>query len=207
MQEKKSYAEEVFEKRCERYRKQRRTKHPWQEALDTCQRVNALPGPTSVPLRYPDDFALDSEPSDGRVPLNLFDVAFEVNPMSGAAVLQGRGGVIELDDRVCKIDLTRRLLQLCLPDSCGECTFCRIGTTRMDEILQRLSVGEGTMDDLEALKDLAGKIQETSLCELGKNAAAPVLSGLRHYRREYEAHIVDRACPAGTCPIGPGNSK
>ena len=207
MQEKKSYAEEVFDKRCERYRKRGRTKHPWQEALEACQRVNGLPGPPVVSLRYPDDFVFDGEPSAGRVPLNLFDVSFDVNPITGGAVLRGRGGVIELDDRVCKIELTRRLLRLCLPESCGECTFCRIGTTRMDEILERLSQARGAPGDLETLEDLAGKIRESSLCELGKNAAAPVLWSLRHYRRDYEEHVGDKRCRAGMCPMAQEPAK
>jgi len=111
----------------------------------------------------------------------------------------GSGGLIVLDEDSCMVDVARFYIDFMRDESCGKCTPCRIGTKRMLEILNRITEGKGTEKDLIDLEDLAKVIQENSLCGLGVSAPNPVLSTLRYFRREYEAHIYDKHCPAGVC--------
>jgi ferredoxin len=104
-----------------------------------------------------------------------------------------------LDDRDCIVDIARYFLQFTCEESCGKCTFCRIGTRRMLEILERLCAGHGRRGDLEALEELADRVRRTSLCGLGQTAPNPVLTALRYFRDEFEAHLHERRCPAGRC--------
>ena len=112
--------------------------------------------------------------------------------------MMGSGGLVVLDDRDCMVDIARYFLEFTQDQSCGKCTFCRIGTKRMLEILTRLCNGEGRPDDMDRLEELAAHIKAGSLCGLGKTAPNPVLTTLKYFRDEYEAHIEGR-CPAARC--------
>jgi len=138
-------------------------------------------------------------PSGGCIPVQLADtpVDFESIPKTGA--IMGSGGMVVLDDTTCMVEIARFFLEFTQNESCGKCTFCRVGTLRMLEILERITRGEGDPSDLDRLDDLARKIKEASLCGLGQTAPNPVLSTLRYFRDEYEAHIAAKKCPAGSC--------
>jgi len=138
-------------------------------------------------------------PSGGCIPAELDDtpVDFESIPATGA--IMGSGGMIVLDDTACMVEMARFFLEFTQKESCGKCTFCRIGTLRMLEILNRITMGEGELEDLDKLETLGKQVKESSLCGLGQTAPNPVLSTLRYYRDEYIAHIVDKRCPTATC--------
>jgi len=107
--------------------------------------------------------------------------------------------MVVMDDSTCMVDVARYFLSFTQNESCGKCTFCRIGTKRMLEILTRITEGKGVMEDLDKLEELAGHITKTSLCGLGQLAPNPVLTTIKYFREEYEAHIRDHRCPAGVC--------
>ena len=111
----------------------------------------------------------------------------------------GSGGMVVMDEESCMVDVARFFLSFTQLESCGKCTFCRIGTLRMLETLERITKGEGKGEDIQTLEDLAYKIKDSSLCGLGQTAPNPVLTTLRYFRNEYEAHIHDKKCPAGVC--------
>jgi NADH-quinone oxidoreductase subunit F len=111
----------------------------------------------------------------------------------------GSGGMVVLDDRDCMVDVARFFLQFTQAESCGKCTFCRIGTKRMLEILNRLCEGEGQPGDLEMLEELADRVKRTSLCGLGQTAPNPVVTTLKYFPEEYEAHLHEKRCPAARC--------
>ncbi len=138
-------------------------------------------------------------PSGGCIPAAQGDtpVDFESIPKTGA--IMGSGGMVVLDDTTCMVEIARFFLEFTQSESCGKCTFCRIGTLRMLEVLERITRGEGMIEDLEKLDSLAKRIKEASLCGLGQTAPNPVLSTLRYFRNEYEAHIERQKCPAGSC--------
>ncbi|MBN1824970.1 MAG: NADH-quinone oxidoreductase subunit NuoF [Candidatus Eisenbacteria bacterium] len=140
-------------------------------------------------------------PSGGCIPSHLKEtpVDFEHIPATGA--IMGSGGMVVMDDTTCMVDMARFFLDFTQEESCGKCTFCRIGTLRMLEILERIVNGEGTEEDIEKLGELGGRIKEASLCGLGQTAPNPVLSTIRYYRDEYEAHIRDHRCPAKSCAL------
>ncbi|HUV35326.1 MAG TPA: NADH-quinone oxidoreductase subunit NuoF [Patescibacteria group bacterium] len=139
-------------------------------------------------------------PSGGCIPAELGDtpVDFESIPATGA--IMGSGGMVVLDDRTCMVEMARFFLDFTQNESCGKCTFCRVGTRRMLEILERITKGEGEPEDVEKLELLGRQIKEASLCGLGQTAPNPVLTTIRYYRDEYEAHIRDKKCPACSCP-------
>jgi len=137
-------------------------------------------------------------PSGGCVPASLKDTRIDFEELTKVGAMMGSGGLVVMDDRTCMVDIARYFLQFTQDESCGKCTFCRIGTKRMLEILERLCVGEGRRGDLEKLEGLAYRIKRTSLCALGKTAPNPVLTTLRYFRDEYEAHLEGR-CPAKSC--------
>jgi NADH-quinone oxidoreductase subunit F len=139
-------------------------------------------------------------PSGGCIPCELDStpVDFESIPATGA--IMGSGGMVVLDDSTCMVEIARFFLDFTQNESCGKCTFCRIGTRRMLEVLTRITQGEGTEADLETLAALAKQVHETSLCGLGQTAPNPALTTVRYYRDEYDAHIRDKHCPAGSCP-------
>jgi NADH-quinone oxidoreductase subunit F len=138
-------------------------------------------------------------PSGGCIPASLkhTPVDFEHIPKTGA--IMGSGGMVVVDDGTCMVDVARFFLDFTQSESCGKCTFCRIGTLRMLEILDRICRGEGELDDMDRLSTLAERIKEASLCGLGQSAPNPVLTTLKYYGDQYRAHIEDKRCPAGVC--------
>lgn len=137
-------------------------------------------------------------PSGGCVPASLADTPVDYEALQSVGAIMGSGGMVVLDDCSCVVDMARFFMTFTQDESCGKCTMCRVGTRRMKEILDRLCEGQGKKGDLEALEDLAQAITVGSLCGLGQTAPNPVLSTLRHFRAEYEAHLEGR-CPAGRC--------
>ena len=138
-------------------------------------------------------------PSGGCIPASLkhTPVDFESIPATGA--IMGSGGMVVMDETTCMVEIARFFLDFTQSESCGKCTFCRIGTLRMLEILERLTRGEGIPEDIGKLEKLSVQIKEASLCGLGQTAPNPVQTTLRYYLDEYRAHIDDRKCPAGSC--------
>ncbi len=139
-------------------------------------------------------------PSGGCIPARLADTPIDYDALAQTGAIMGSGGLVVLDDRDCMVDIARFFLKFTQAESCGKCTFCRIGTKRMLEILERLCEGKGRPDDLEKLEKLADYVGRGSLCGLGQTAPNPVLTTLRYFREEYEAHLHERRCPAGRCP-------
>jgi NADH-quinone oxidoreductase subunit F len=138
-------------------------------------------------------------PSGGCVPARLAETTVDFDSLRDIGAIMGSGGLVVLDDKTCMVDIARYFLQFTQNQSCGKCTFCRIGTRRMLDILERLCAGKGSRGDLETLETLARQVGAGSLCGLGKTAPNPVLTTLRYFREEYEAHLAGR-CPAGKCP-------
>jgi NADH-quinone oxidoreductase subunit F len=138
-------------------------------------------------------------PSGGCIPAAMDEtqVDFESIPATGA--IMGSGGLVVLDETACMVEIARFFLDFTQSESCGRCTFCRIGTRRMLEILTRISMGEGQSGDIEKLVEFGEQVREASLCGLGQSAPNPALTTIRYYRDEYEAHIKEKCCPAGSC--------
>jgi len=137
-------------------------------------------------------------PSGGCIPARMADIPVDYETLNDLGAMMGSGGMVVLDESDCMVDIARYFLEFTQHQSCGKCTFCRIGTRRMLDILERLCAGEGKKTDIEELDHLAEIVKESSLCGLGKTAPNPVLSTLRYFRDEYEAHI-EKRCPAGKC--------
>ncbi len=138
-------------------------------------------------------------PSGGCVPAQYLDMPIDYETVKEVGAIMGSGGLIVLDDTTCMVDLARYFMEFCAKESCGKCPPCRIGTTRMLEILERICAGKGEVDDIARLEELGGQVRKNSLCGLGQTAPNPVLTTIRHFRSEYEAHIKDRRCPAVAC--------
>jgi NADH:ubiquinone oxidoreductase subunit F (NADH-binding)/(2Fe-2S) ferredoxin/Pyruvate/2-oxoacid:ferredoxin oxidoreductase delta subunit len=138
-------------------------------------------------------------PSGGSIPVELLDLAIDYENLAAQGSIMGSGGIVVMDDATCMVDIARYFLEFSAAESCGKCTPCREGLTRMLAILQRITGGTGTLSDLDHLLVLAEAVQSASLCGLGKSAPNPVLTTLRHFRQEVLAHIVERRCPAGVC--------
>jgi NADH-quinone oxidoreductase subunit F len=137
-------------------------------------------------------------PSGGCVPASLCDTPVDYEALTAAGAIMGSGGMVVLDETDCMVDVARYFMTFTQRESCGKCTFCRVGTQRMLEILERLCAGQGVPDDIERLEELARFVQRGSLCGLGRTAPNPVLSTLTHFRAEYEAHL-RKLCPAKRC--------
>ncbi len=138
-------------------------------------------------------------PSGGCVPAELFDTRIDYDEVTKTGAIMGSGGMIILDETTCMVDVARYFLDFTRLESCGKCTFCRVGTKRMLEILTRICDGHGVPEDIPLLEELAVQIKDTSLCGLGQTAPNPVLTTLRYFRHEYEEHISDKKCRAGKC--------
>ncbi len=138
-------------------------------------------------------------PAGGCIPERLFDTPIDYDSINETGAIMGSGGMVVMDDSTCMVDVARYFLSFTQNESCGKCTFCRIGTKRMLEILIRITEGNGKLEDLDKLEELAGHITKTSLCGLGQLAPNPVLTTIKYFREEYEAHIKNRECPAGVC--------
>jgi len=137
-------------------------------------------------------------PSGGCIPAELADIPIDYESLQEAGAIMGSGGLVVLDDEDCMVDVARYFLEFTQRESCGKCTFCRIGTKRMLDILERICCGQGKREDLIALEELGRTIKQSALCGLGRTAPNPVLTTLRYFRAEYEAHLEGR-CPAGRC--------
>jgi NADH:ubiquinone oxidoreductase subunit F (NADH-binding)/(2Fe-2S) ferredoxin/Pyruvate/2-oxoacid:ferredoxin oxidoreductase delta subunit len=138
-------------------------------------------------------------PSGGCIPTELLDLPIDYESLTQAGAMMGSGGMIVMDEDTCMVDIALYFLRFTQEESCGKCSPCRIGTRQMAEILARITAGEGTLEDLAKLEELASTVKRGALCGLGQTAPNPVLSTLRYFRDEYLAHIVDRACPARVC--------
>ena len=138
-------------------------------------------------------------PSGGCIPASLIDTAIDYDNLTAIGCMMGSGGLIVMDEDNCMVDIAKFFLDFTIDESCGKCSPCRIGTKRMMEILEKITDGNGTLEDLDKLEELAYYIKENSLCGLGQTAPNPVLATLKFFRDEYVAHVVDKKCPAGVC--------
>ncbi|HDP95219.1 MAG TPA: NADH-quinone oxidoreductase subunit NuoF [Candidatus Aminicenantes bacterium] len=138
-------------------------------------------------------------PSGGCIPACMGDLNIDYDEITKTGAIMGSGGMVVLDETTCMVDMAKYFLTFTQNESCGKCTFCRLGTKRMLEILQRITEGRGREGDIELLEDLAEKVRSSSLCGLGQTAPNPVLTTLKYFREEYEAHINEKRCPAGVC--------
>ena len=138
-------------------------------------------------------------PSGGCIPAEHLDVPIDYDNLLAIGSMMGSGGLIVMDEDTCMVDIAKFFLEFTVDESCGKCTPCRIGTKRLYEMLDKITRGQATMEDLDKLEELCYYIKNNSLCGLGQTAPNPILSTLRYFRDEYVAHIVDKTCPAGVC--------
>jgi len=138
-------------------------------------------------------------PSGGCIPFEHIDTPIDYDNLINIGSMMGSGGLIVMDEDNCMVDIAKFFLEFTVDESCGKCPPCRIGTKRMYEILDRITKGKGEEGDIEKLETLAESIRQASLCGLGQTAPNPVLSTLRYFRDEYEAHVKEHRCPAGVC--------
>ncbi|MDR2752709.1 MAG: NADH-quinone oxidoreductase subunit NuoF [Oscillospiraceae bacterium] len=138
-------------------------------------------------------------PSGGCIPESLIDTSIDYDNLTAIGSMMGSGGLIVMDEDNCMVDIARFFLDFTVDESCGKCNPCRIGTKRMMEILNKITEGKATMQDLDKLEELAYHIKENSLCGLGQTAPNPVLATMKHFRDEYIAHVAEKKCPAGVC--------
>ena len=138
-------------------------------------------------------------PSGGCVPEYLADTIIDYDSVNATGAIMGSGGMVVMDESTCMVDVAKFFLDFTRKESCGKCTFCRIGTKRLLEILERITDGRGQEGDIERLEELAHQIKDSSLCGLGQTAPNPVLTTIKYFRHEYEAHIRDKKCPALVC--------
>ncbi len=139
-------------------------------------------------------------PSGGCIPAEKMDLPVDYESLTQAGSIMGSGGMVVLDEDTCVVDIAKFFLSFTQEESCGKCSPCRVGTRAMLSILERIAAGEGEIADLDKLEEIAQTVKNGSLCGLGQTAPNPVLSTLRYFRTEYEAHIRERRCPAGVCP-------
>jgi len=140
-------------------------------------------------------------PSGGCIPDDYLDIPVDYESLLKLGSFMGSGGMIVMDETSCMVDVARYFMEFCMSESCGKCVPCRVGTAQMYQILTKIAHGDATLNDLALLESLCDLVRNTSLCGLGQGAPNPVLSTLRYFRDEYIAHIVDKRCPAGVCPV------
>ena len=138
-------------------------------------------------------------PSGGCIPADLLDLTVDFEALTKAGAIMGSGGLIVMDEDTCMVDVALYFVDFLVEESCGKCTPCRVGLQRMQEMLIAITEGRGEEGDIERLEELSKVIQDGSLCGLGQTAPNPVLTTLKYFRDEYEAHIKHRKCPAGVC--------
>ena len=138
-------------------------------------------------------------PSGGCIPASLIDTPIDYDNLIAIGSMMGSGGLIVMDEDTCMVDIAKFFLEFTVDESCGKCTPCRVGTRRLLEILDKITSGNGEMEDLDRLEELSNYIKSASLCGLGQTAPNPILSTLRYFRDEYVEHIVNKRCPAGVC--------
>ena len=139
-------------------------------------------------------------PSGGCVPESLLDTVIDYKSLQATGAIMGSGGMVVMDESTCMVGIAKFFLDFTTKESCGKCVHCRIGTKRLGEILTRIVNGEGREGDIELLEELCVSVKDGALCGLGQTAPNPVLSTIRYFRNEYEAHIRDKKCPAKACP-------
>ncbi|MBQ7981584.1 MAG: 4Fe-4S binding protein, partial [Oscillospiraceae bacterium] len=137
--------------------------------------------------------------SGGCIPADHFDVAIDYDNLIAIGSMMGSGGLIVMDEDNCMVDIAKFFLEFTVDESCGKCTPCRVGTKRLYEMLDKITKGQGTLEDIDKMEELCYYIKANSLCGLGQTAPNPVLSTLKFFRDEYVAHVVDKKCPAGVC--------
>ena len=138
-------------------------------------------------------------PSGGCIPDHLIDTPMDYDNLLAIGTMMGSGGLIVMDEDTCMVDISKFFLEFTVDESCGKCTPCRVGTKRLLELLNKITQGQGTMEDLDRIEELASFIKSNSLCGLGQTAPNPVLSTLRYFRDEYVEHIQNKRCPAKVC--------
>ncbi len=138
-------------------------------------------------------------PSGGCIPKELFHLPIDYESLTSAGAIMGSGGLIVLDERTCMVDVAKYFLKFLKEESCGKCTPCREGIERMHEILENITLGRGKEEDIAVLEELASVVKDASLCGLGKTAPNPIMTTLRYFRNEYEAHVNQKKCPGGVC--------
>ena len=138
-------------------------------------------------------------PSGGCIPASLIDTEVDYDNLVAIGCMMGSGGLIVMDEDTCMVDMAKFFLEFTVDESCGKCTPCRVGTKRLLELLNKITDGNGTLEDIDRLEDLCNYIKANSLCGLGQTAPNPVLATLNFFRDEYIAHVVDKKCPAGVC--------
>ena len=138
-------------------------------------------------------------PSGGCIPAEHLDIPIDYDNLISIGSMMGSGGLIVMDEDTCMVDIAKFFLQFTVDESCGKCTPCRVGTKRLLELLEKITDGRGTLEDIDKMEELCYYIKENALCGLGQTAPNPVLSTLRYFKDEYIAHIVDKKCPAGVC--------
>ena len=138
-------------------------------------------------------------PSGGCIPVEHFDVPIDYDNLIAIGSMMGSGGLIVMDEDNCMVDIAKFFLEFTVDESCGKCTPCRVGTKRLYELLDKITKGQGTLEDIDKMEELCYYIKANSLCGLGQTAPNPVLSTLKFFREEYIAHVVDKKCPAGVC--------
>jgi bidirectional [NiFe] hydrogenase diaphorase subunit len=140
-------------------------------------------------------------PSGGCMPESLLDMSVDYESLAQAGSIMGSGGMIVMDQGTCMVDVAKFFMDFCREESCGKCVPCRVGTTQMYRLLDRITRGLASRDELAELESLAAMVRDTSLCGLGQGSPNPVFSTLRYFRDEYMAHIDDHVCPAGVCKM------
>ena len=138
-------------------------------------------------------------PSGGCIPESLLDIPVDYEKLNATGAIMGSGGMVVMDERSCMVDIARYFLNFTQNESCGKCTFCRVGTKRMLEILEKICAGCATMNDYSVLKDLADKCKTASLCGLGQTAPNPILTTIKYFENEYIEHIQNKKCSAKYC--------
>lgn len=141
-------------------------------------------------------------PSGGCIPEEHLDLPIDYDSLVEVGSIMGSGGMIIMDETACMVDVAKFFMGFCCAESCGACVPCRVGTTQLHRLLERITAGRGTAEDLARIEDLCDLVKATSLCGLGQTAPNPVVSTLRYFRDEYEAHIQEGRCPAGACTLG-----
>ena len=138
-------------------------------------------------------------PSGGCIPASLIDTEVDYDNLTAIGCMMGSGGLIVMDEDTCMVDMAKFFLEFTVDESCGKCTPCRVGTKRLLELLDKITKGNGTLEDLDKMEELCLYIKQNSLCGLGQTAPNPVLATLKFFRDEYVAHVKDKVCPAGVC--------
>ena len=138
-------------------------------------------------------------PSGGCIPASLIDTEIDYDNLTAIGCMMGSGGLIVMDEDTCMVDIAKFFLEFTVDESCGKCTPCRVGTKRLLEMLEKITSGKGTLEDIDKLEELCHYIKANSACGLGQTAPNPVLATLKFFRDEYIAHVKDKKCPAGVC--------